>query len=131
MPFDPTKPADHAPVVAAELRNQFNALQAQITALQQQLTALTLVLTANNVTMSLDWTYSGPACDGFHIFVHQANEPPGVFNDRVQVRGDLRTWATDFDDPADAVGYKYYIVPMDGDENPLTSPSNTVNFSAG
>jgi hypothetical protein len=43
----------------------------------------------------------------------------------------LRTWATDFDDPADAVGYKYYIVPVDGADNPRTSPSNIVNFAAG
>ena len=129
MTFDPTKPADHSPIVAEELRNQFNALQEQITALQQQLTPL--VLTANNGTMSLDWTYTGPACDGFHIFVHQPNQAAGVFDDRVQVQGTLRTWATSFDSPADAVGYQYYIVPMDGDENPLTPPSNTVNFAAG
>jgi len=128
MAFDPTKPADHSPIVAAELRNQFNALQAQITSLQQQLGALMPVLTANNATMSLDWTYSGPACDAFHIFVHQPNEAAGVFNDRVQVQGSLRTWATAFNSPADAVGYKYYIVPMDGDEHPLTPSSNTVSF---
>jgi hypothetical protein len=79
--------------------------------------------------MSLDWIYSGPACDGFHIFVHQPNDAPGIFNDRFQVPGGLRTWATEFDDPADAVGCAYYIVPMDGDENPLTPPSNTVNFA--
>jgi hypothetical protein len=131
MAFDTTKPADHAPIVAAESRSQFNALQAQITALQQQVGALMPVLTANNTTMSLDWIYSGPACDGFHIFMHQLNEAPGIFNDRVQVQGSLRTWPTGIDDPADAVGYKYYIVPMDGDENPLTPPSNTVNFAAG
>jgi hypothetical protein len=131
MAFDTTKPADHAPIVAAELRSQFNALQAQITALQQQVGALMPVLTANNTTMSLDWIYSGPACDGFHIFMHQLNEAPGIFNDRVQVQGSFRTWPTGIDDPADAVGYKYYIVPMDGDENPLTPPSNTVNFAAG
>jgi len=89
------------------------------------------VLTANNTTMSLDWIYSGPACDGFHIFVHQPNQAPGVFDDRDQVAGDLRTWATGFDSPADAVGYKHYIVPEDGDENTLTPPSNTVNFAAG
>ena len=129
MAFDPTKPADHAPIIAAELRNQLNALQAQITALQQQ--SAPLVLTANNGTMHLDWTYNGPPCDGFHIFVHQPNEASGVFNDRVQVPGTLRTWATGFADPADAVGYKYYLVPEDGDENPLTPPSNTVNFAAG
>ena len=88
-------------------------------------------LTANNVTMSLDWTYNGPPCDVFHIFVHHPDQAPGVFDDQVQVRGDLRTWATDFDDPADALGHKYYIVPMDGDANPLTPPSITVNFAAG
>ena len=89
------------------------------------------VLTANITTMSLDWIYNGPACDAFHIFVHQPNDAPGTFNDRVQVAGGLRTWATGFDSPADALGYAYYIVPMDGDENPLTPPSNTVNFAAG
>jgi len=80
--------------------------------------------------MSLDWVYHGPACDGFQIFVH-TNQPPGVFAEGPQVSGALRTWATDFDDPADAAGYKYYIVPIDGDENPLTPPSNTVTFAAG
>ena len=63
--------------------------------------------------------------------MHQPNDALGVFDDRVQVQGTLRTWATGFDSPADAVGYKYYIVPEDGDENPLTPPSNTVNFAAG
>jgi hypothetical protein len=87
-----------------------------------------LVLTANSSTMSLDWIYSGPACDGFHIFVHQPNDPPGTFIDRAQVGGDLRTWLTDFDDPADAAGYAYYIVPMDGDGHPLTPQSVTVSF---
>ncbi len=56
MPYDPTLPADHAPVVAAELRNQFNALndlitaqQAQLTDLQNQITALSAQL-ANKAT---------------------------------------------------------------------------------
>ena len=86
------------------------------------------VLTANITTMALDWIYNGPACDAFHIFVHQPNDAPGTFNDRVQVAGDLRTWATGFDSPADALGYAYYIVPMDGDENPLTLASDTAGF---
>ena len=131
MAFDPTKPADHAPLVAAEMRNQFNALQDRITALQQQFGLAAPVLTANNVTMSLDWTYNGPPCGGFHIFVHQPDQAPGVFEDRTTVRRDLRTLAFEFDSPADAIGYKYYIVSMYGDENPLTPPSNTVNFAAG
>jgi hypothetical protein len=135
-PFDPTKPAYNSPDSSLEMRNQLNALKglidaqaAQIAALQQQVTALKLVLTANNLTMSLDWIYSGPACDEFHIFAHQTNDAPGVFIDYVQVGGDLRSWGTDFDDPADAEGYAYYIVPMDGDGNPLTPQSNTVSFA--
>jgi hypothetical protein len=157
MAFDPTKPANNSPNSSLEMRNQLNALKslnddldaallgqqtrmasqqtqidaqaAQIAALQDQVTALKLVLTANNLTMSLDWSYSGPVCDGFHIFVHQPNDAPGVFNDSNQVGGDLRSWGTDFDDPADAAGYKFYIVPMDGDGNPLTPPSNAVSFA--
>ncbi len=89
------------------------------------------VLTANNATMALDWTYTGPPCDGFHIFEHQPNQAPGVFDDRAQVSGDKRTFVNGFDSPADAAGYQFYIVPEDGDENPLTPPSNTVNFAAG
>ncbi len=40
MAFDPTKPANGAPIVAAELRNQFNALKALIDAQQAQIIAL-------------------------------------------------------------------------------------------
>ena len=36
-PFDPNLPANNSTIVAAELRNQLNTLQAQITALQQQM----------------------------------------------------------------------------------------------
>jgi hypothetical protein len=118
------------PPQKVEVEDIQGALSGLVQALKQPLADLMPVLTANNATMSLDWDYNGPACDGFHIFVHQPNEAPGVFNDRVQVAGGLRTWATGFDSPADAVGYKYYIVPMDGDENPLTARSNMVGFAA-
>jgi hypothetical protein len=47
MAFDPTKPAEHTPLDAAEVRENFNALKAlidaqavQITALEQQVAAL-------------------------------------------------------------------------------------------
>ena len=33
MPFDPTLPVDHSPIVAAELRNQFNGLNDSLLAL--------------------------------------------------------------------------------------------------
>ena len=47
MAYDPNLPANHAPIVSQELRDQFNGLkalidaqQAQITVLQQQVAAL-------------------------------------------------------------------------------------------
>lgn len=41
MPFDSSLPADHAQVVAAELRNQFNGLNDLITSLSAQIADLT------------------------------------------------------------------------------------------
>ena len=40
MPYDSNLPVDHSSIVAAELRNQFNALKALIDAQQIQITAL-------------------------------------------------------------------------------------------
>ena len=39
MAFDPNKPADHAEVLSAELREQFNALNDRISALETALAA--------------------------------------------------------------------------------------------
>ena len=43
----------------------------------------------------------------------------------------VRAWATTLDDPADALGHKYYILPTDDNGNPLAPASNIVNFAAG
>ena len=40
MAFDPTKPANNAPLAAAEMRNQLTALKALVDDLQSQLDAL-------------------------------------------------------------------------------------------
>ena len=65
-------------------------------------------------------------------------KPSALLDTRVVYCGDnleqlanARTWATDFDSPADAVGYKYYIQPVDANDAPLAPPSNIVNFAAG
>ena len=58
MAFDSTKPADHAPIVAAELRSQFNALQAQIAALQAQVAALQSAL--NGKASAITWSEYDP-----------------------------------------------------------------------
>jgi hypothetical protein len=41
MPFNPTLPANNAPIVSAELRNQFNGLKTLIDALVAQVAGLT------------------------------------------------------------------------------------------
>jgi len=40
MPFDPTLPVNNSPIVAAELRNQYNALKALYDAQQVQIAAM-------------------------------------------------------------------------------------------
>ena len=45
MSYDPNLPADHAPVVSAELRNQFNGLKDLIAAKQQQIDTQTAQIT--------------------------------------------------------------------------------------
>jgi hypothetical protein len=63
MPFNSTLPVDHSPIVAAELRNQFNALKALIDAQQAQIVALQNDV-ANKATKpsvgELDPGYSDP-----------------------------------------------------------------------
>ena len=89
------------------------------------------VLTANNATMSLDWFYMGPTCESFHVFRHLPGDAAEVFSDSKQVTGEKRTCALELDDPADSLGYKFYIVPEDADGKPVTPMSNVVNFAAG
>jgi hypothetical protein len=63
MPFDPTKPANNAPVLAAELRSQLTALHAD---LQQRATAadlsnaLTTTSTNTNGVSTLGLVVSDP-----------------------------------------------------------------------
>jgi len=63
MAFDPTKPANGAPVIAAELRNQFIALKSLIDAQAVQIAALQTALAtkASRPTAGeLDPGYSDP-----------------------------------------------------------------------
>jgi len=80
--------------------------------------------------MSLDWAYSGPACDGFHIFVHQPNDAPGTFNDRVSSAGQLAYLGTGIDDPADAWAISITLCPWTAMRT-AHAAQHTVNFAAG
>jgi hypothetical protein len=59
MSFNPILPADHSPVVAAELRNQFNGLKAIIDDLQNQLAPLVPVI-SRSVAGEWTVTFAGP-----------------------------------------------------------------------
>jgi hypothetical protein len=63
MAYDPTKPTNNSPILAAELRNQFNALKALIDAQQGQITALQTALAAKATKPTMgefDPGFAGP-----------------------------------------------------------------------
>lgn len=67
MPFDPTKPAPNSPIVSAELRDQFNSLNADIQSratpsqvLDAQATAIASSSNNSNGVGTLDFGISDP-----------------------------------------------------------------------
>jgi hypothetical protein len=74
MPYDSSLPADHAPIVAAELRNQFNGLNDLIEAQEARIAALEarLAAIANVAPMNLPFhdpvaqSDMGPVMDKFN-----------------------------------------------------------------
>ena len=57
MAYDPTKPANNSPIVAAELRNQFNGLKSQLDDLQATVKELP---PADTITDWINAQSSGP-----------------------------------------------------------------------
>src|SRR6266850_1023375 len=124
MAYDPTLPADHAPIVAAELRNQFNALQAQITALQQQVGPLAPIVSVdmNNMTFNVAWNGLPVA----YWEIYYSGNPPGNYYDIGQTSpGELPTnywnWIGDTN-----VNWALYVVGYNGDGNVITLQSNVL-----
>jgi len=124
MSFDPTKPADHANIVAAELRNQFNALQAQIVALQQQLAPLMPVLSRDGDGR---WTlvYTGPAQDFWQIWAR--SEGSEAWSNMGEVRTNQFP-ATDEIIAPDGAWWQVKICGEDGSGNACTPFSNVISF---
>jgi hypothetical protein len=65
MPFDSSKPANGAPILSTELRDQFNALKALIDAQQTQITALQAAVAQR-----------APRVDGVSDTLLAINDPP-------------------------------------------------------
>ena len=125
MPFDPTKPADHAQILSAELRNQFNALQAQIAALQQQVALLFPVLAFDSTSGLWNVSYSEPTPANWEIWKRcnyatdwtaQGTLDPSHFpahNDSVL--------------NMDEVWWQIKFVGLDGNDQPMTPFSNVIS----
>ena len=71
MSYDPNLPADHAPVVSAELRNQFNGLKDLLDAQQQQLSAQAAQIT----TLQTQSTAQQAQLDAQAWLLNQLNVP--------------------------------------------------------
>ncbi len=75
MAYDSTLPADHAPVAAAELRNQFNALKALIDDLQNQCTDLNNQIQNRPDNGAVEADTSGATLPVNHLNLTVSNPP--------------------------------------------------------
>jgi hypothetical protein len=124
MSFDPTKPADHANIVAAELRNQFNALQAQIVALQQQFAPLVPAL-SRDAGGHWTLTYAGTKPDYWQIWVRY--EGSAAWSNNGELRANAFPALDDTISPG-GVWWQVKVCGQDGNDNPCTPFSNVISF---
>ena len=75
MPFDATLPADHTPVVATELRNQFNALKALVDDLQDQINGVNTQLQLRPDNGAVEADTSGATLSVAHLNLTVSNPP--------------------------------------------------------
>ena len=75
MPFDSTLPVDHSQIIAAELRNQFNALKALIDDLQNQCSNLNNQLQALPDAGEIESDTSGATLPVAHLNLTVSNPP--------------------------------------------------------
>jgi hypothetical protein len=126
MAFNPNLPADHANVVAAELRNQFNGLKALMDALQAQL-APVLPALARDANGHWTLTYTGPAQDYWLVWVRWNGNPAWSNSGELATDGFP---AVDADlQPYDhAVWWQIKLCGENGDGKPCTPFSNIVSI---
>lgn len=124
MPFDPTLPVDHSPVVAAELRGQFNALKTLVDGLSAQLAPITPAVT-RDVGGNWSLAYTGQVVAGWQWWVSNDNIPEWA------LVGHLAADAfplTDADLSPGGVWWQVKFVGENADNLALTPFSNTICF---
>jgi hypothetical protein len=125
MAYDPLLPADHAPVVAAELRNQFQGLAAQLAALQAQLAPLVPVLNRDGTG---HWTlaYAGPALDYWQVWARYAGSE--TWSESGELPGSGFPAADADVVPEGAPWWQIKLCGENGDNQQVTPFSNVVSF---
>jgi hypothetical protein len=119
MAFDPTKPADNAPIVGQVFRDQFNALkslidaqQAQIAALQSQVTIVKL----DGSHFSIIWRGSLP----LEWAVQSQGNQGGIWDINTVVAGNVMLVGVS------GSPYAVRMVGRDAGHNPVTDVSNVL-----
>jgi hypothetical protein len=132
MPYDSTLPVDHSPIVAAELRAQFNGLKALIDAQaalidaqQAQLAPLTPQLVRDGTGM---WTvaYAGPAAALWQAWVRSDLNPNWAAAGEYAL-ADFPGTDTGLM-PAGATWWQVKVCGKDGSDANLTPFSNVTSF---
>ena len=125
MTIDTTKPADHAPVVSAELRDQFNALQGQITTLQQLFANLVPALTFDSAASLWNVTYAGPSPANWQVW-RRCNYAPDWAAQGTLEPASLPA-SSDSVLAMDETWWQIKFLGLDADAHPITPFSNVVS----
>jgi hypothetical protein len=126
MPYDPTLPANHSPIVSAELRNQFAGLKELIDALQEQLSPLVPGLTR---VSSAEWTlqFAGPDPEVWQLWGRSTGSPAWANFGEMQ-SGDFPAADDVMSPDAGALWWQVKLVGVNGDGKRVTPFSNLVSF---
>jgi hypothetical protein len=129
MAFDATLPVNNSPIVAAELRNQFNALKALMDAQAAQLAQLaplTPVLARDN---SGNWTlaFTATAPASWQLWQRNAANPVWTMSTHLGVNAFP---LTDADMAPGGVWWQVKICGEDQDYLAATPFSNTISFGS-
>jgi hypothetical protein len=122
MAFDPAKPVEDAPLDAAEMRNQLNALHDEIAALRQELIP---VLTFDSAGGLWNVTYAGPPPVAW-AFWKRCNSAPD-WQKAIQLGPSQFPMPANWVLVGDEVWWQIKLVGLDGDDQPMTPFSNVIS----
>ena len=126
MSYDPTLPTNNAPIVSAELRNQFAGLKELIDTLQTQLSPLVPGLNRDGGgTWTL--TFAGPDPETWQLWGRSTGSPAWANFGEMQ-SGDFPAQDDVMSPDAGATWWQTKIVGVNGDGKTVTPFSNLVSF---